>query len=203
MEADGSWQAPDARVLQGWEDKRIFQNHVYRNGALLDGYEQSGRWLLDWRPDIVISGHQPPMLTDSRFFALIEHWCDEYVALHRQVMPLADDEAHFNLDSWGGWIWPYRIELERPEQAEVTVTVRNPLPRRASLTVELAGPAGWEGSAATVDAEARAEVCVDLVITPAGVCDRQPIAAQLTVDGRPYGQVAEALVSVNAPGGVV
>jgi len=31
------------------------QNHVYRNGALLNGYDQSGAWMLDWRPEVVIT----------------------------------------------------------------------------------------------------------------------------------------------------
>ena len=64
-------------------------------------------------------------------------------------MPLGDDEPHFNLDSWGGWIWPYRTTLPQPATVTVTVTVRNPLPRQALLTVKLAGPHGWIGSSAT------------------------------------------------------
>ncbi|MCB0059529.1 MAG: hypothetical protein KDE45_20970, partial [Caldilineaceae bacterium] len=74
--------------------------------------------------------------------------------------------------------------------------VRNPLPRAAALAVRLVGPAGWQGTAATISAAARAEVSVELEITPAGACTLQPIAAELTVDGQPFGQVAEALVSV-------
>ena len=111
-------------------------------------------------------------------------------------MPLADDEAHFNVDSWGGWIWPYRTTLARPAPLTLTVTVRNPLPKRAMLTVKLVGPAGWNGGSATLPADPRAEVSVELSITPNGACVMQPIAAELTVDGHPYGQVAEALVSV-------
>ena len=56
----------------------IFQNHVYRNGALLDGYTQSGDWLLAWRPDIVLSGHQKAMITDPNFFDLVAQWSHEY-----------------------------------------------------------------------------------------------------------------------------
>ena len=196
MHPDGSW--PDAAdgPIARWDDKVVFQNHVYRNGALLDGYQQSGDWLLAWRPDIVISGHQKPMLTDARFFDLVGRWSDEYQELHRRIMPLADDDSHFNLDSWGGWIWPYRVALPQPAPVVVTVTVRNSLPRAAALVVRLVGPAGWQGTAATVSAAARAEVSVELEITPAGACTLQPIAAELTVDGQPFGQVAEALVSV-------
>ena len=196
MRPDGNWPDRADGPIVRWDDKTIFQNHVYRNGALLDGYAQSGDWLLDWRPDIVLSGHQMAMLTDARFFDLVAAWTQEYEALHRRVMPLGDDETHFNVDSWGGWIWPYRVVLARPAPITLTVTVRNPLPRRAELTVRLVGPAGWAGASATLQAEPRAEVSTELQITPNGACTLQPIAAELTVDGRPFGQVAEALVSV-------
>ncbi|HLY64318.1 MAG TPA: MBL fold metallo-hydrolase, partial [Chloroflexota bacterium] len=85
-----------------------FQNHVYRNGALLNGYAQSGEWMLAWRPEVVLQGHQPAMFTDDAFFEHIAAWNRDYADLHRQIMPLGDDETHFDLDSWGGWIWPYR-----------------------------------------------------------------------------------------------
>ena len=69
----------------------------------------------------------------------------------------------------------------------------------AELEVKLVGPAGWEGSSTRVRAASRAEVSCMLTITPAGACRRQPIAAELIVDGLPFGQVAEALVTVGGP----
>ena len=105
-------------------------------------------------------------------------------------------EAHFNLDSWGGWIWPYRTFLPHPGPAEVRVTVRNPLPKQASLEVRLVGPTGWQGTSAVLKAAPRAEVSALLAITPDGSCRRQPFAVELTADGRPFGQVAEALLTV-------
>ena len=68
MRPDGSWPPAGEGPITRWDDKVLFQNHVYRNGALLDGYTQSGDWLLDWRPDIVLTGHQKAMFTDPNFF---------------------------------------------------------------------------------------------------------------------------------------
>src|SRR5262249_6644156 len=122
------------------------QNHVYRNGALLNGYEQSGEWMLKWRPEIVLQGHQPPMFTDETFFRHIQEWTRDYADLHRRIMPLAENDTHFNLDSWGGWIWPYRIVCKTVEPFTVNVTVRNPFPHSATLEVRLVGPEGWTGA---------------------------------------------------------
>lgn len=179
-----------------WANNPIAQNHVYRNGALLDGYRLSGDWMLDWRPDIVIQGHQPPMHTDEAFFKRISDWTEEYEQIHRLAMVLGEDETHFNLDSWGGWIWPYRTHLKEVGTATVQVTVRNPLPQSAQLEVRLVGPSGWEGTRATLQAEGRAEVTCELSITPNGPCRRQPFAVELTANGRPFGQVTEALLTV-------
>ncbi|MCW3100422.1 MAG: fold metallo-hydrolase [Chthonomonadaceae bacterium] len=175
------------------------QNHVYRNGALLGGYEMSGRWMLDWQPEIVLQGHQPAMFTDEAFFRHISAWTEDYAETHRRIMPLGDTETHFNEDSWGGWIWPYRTHLPAVGPVTVTVTVRNPFPHRAELQVRLIGPKGWQGSASTLTADARAEVSCTLTILPDGPCRRQPIAGELSADGRNFGQVAEALVTLGEP----
>jgi len=172
------------------------QNHVYRNGALLDGYRESGKWMFDWRPDIVLQGHQPAMFTDEAFFRHIAAWTEDYAETHRRIMPLGDEETHFNLDSWGGWIWPYRTHIPSARPIPLTVTVRNPLPKQATLHLRLVGPKGWQGSETTLTAEARAEVSCPLTILPPGPCRRQPIAVELSTDDRLFGQVAEALVTV-------
>jgi len=183
----------------GWADKQRLQNHVYRNGATLGGYRSSGEWMHRWRPQIVVQGHQPAFHTDDDFFRQIADWNRDYEELHRELMPLGDTETHFDLDSWGGWIWPYRNHGRTGESIRVTATVRNPYPREAQLTVCLVGPPGWVGESATVDTGPRAEVAVPLTIIPSAPGRRVPIAVELTADNQPFGQVAEALVTVDQP----
>jgi glyoxylase-like metal-dependent hydrolase (beta-lactamase superfamily II) len=182
-----------------WTGAQIMQNHVFRNGAFLDSFRESAGILRDWRPDIVLSGHRLPMHTNDAFFTLVEAWGDEFARLHRSAMALGDAEPHFGLDSWGGWIWPYRSHVQEGEAVSLCVTVRNPLPVAAVLTVRLVGPEGWQGGSVEVKAGPRQEVSCPLSISPAGPCRRQPIAAELGVDGRTFGQVTEALVTVGGP----
>lgn len=179
-----------------WEGVLPLQNEVYRNGCFSHSFRDSAALLADWRPDIIISGHQHAMHTDDGFFRLLAWWGEEFERLQQETMPLGAGEPHFDADGWGGWIWPYRVHVPEGEAARVTVTVRNPLPEAATLTVRLVGPEGWHGETITLDAPARAEVSGTLAIQPAGPCRRQPIAAELFAGGRSYGQVAEALVTV-------
>lgn len=184
---------------ENFSTSRRDQNHVYRNGAMLDGYEISGKWMLDWRPDIVIQGHQAPMYTDGAFFQHMEDWTKDYAETHRRIMPLGADEVHFDMDSWGGWITPYRTHILEVEPFQVCITVRNPFPHKTTLTVRLVGQAGWLGESREVVAEGRAEVSCDLTMTPNCSVRRSPIAVELSGEGRNFGQVAEALVTLAHP----
>jgi glyoxylase-like metal-dependent hydrolase (beta-lactamase superfamily II) len=195
------FERPDGAIARDdWSHANVMQNHVYRNGAFLDSFRESAAILRLWRPDIVITGHREPMHTDESFFRLLDEWGELFDQLHRQAMELADDEAHFGVDSWGGWIWPYRIHVAEGESVTARVTVRNPMPQSTALTVRLVGPEGWRGTSAEVHAGPRSEVGCNLTITPDKPCRRQPIAAELLVGGRTFGQVAEALVTVGGSG---
>ena len=70
----------------------------------------------------------------TRSSACSTWWGEEFERIHREPWSLGDDEAHFEADGWGGWIWPYRVHVAEGEPARVTVTVRNPLPEPATLT---------------------------------------------------------------------
>jgi glyoxylase-like metal-dependent hydrolase (beta-lactamase superfamily II) len=173
------------------------QNHVFRNGALLDGYRVSGEWMLKWKPDVVLQGHQPPMWTDEPFFRHIAEWTTDYAGLAETIMPLGDADVHFNLDSWGGWIWPYRTHLvESAAPFDLKVTVRNPFPVAAELLITPVLPAGWSAESASVRAGAREEASCTITVRPSGPCRRQPIAMNLSANNKRFGQVAEALVTI-------
>lgn len=170
-------------------------NHVYRNGAFLDSYSQSRQWILEWRPDVVLQGHVDAFFAGGMYFSKLAEWDRTYRELHDNTMALCNEEPHFGVDSWGGWIWPYRVHVRKPETAAVRVTVRNPLPAPATITVRLVGPDGWMGSYSTFEVNGRAEVACTLHITPHHYCRRQPFAAELMVNGVNFGQVAEALLT--------
>ena len=174
-------------------------NHVYRGGARLDSYARSGTWLREWRPDVVLSGHWPVIRTDDSFYELIAERTRTYEAAHRAAMPVDDGDVHFDVDSWGGWLWPYRLHLADGETATVRATARNPFGMEAQLEVRLVVPEGWVGSSAVLTAPARGEVSCELPLTAHGECRRRPIALELVAGGRPFGQVAEALVTVGGP----
>jgi hypothetical protein len=184
--------------VTSFEGNRRAQNHVFRNGALIDGYEVSGKWMQEFRPDVVLQGHQPPMWTDAAFFKHISEWPKDYADLAGAIMPLGDDEVHFDLDSMGGWIWPYRTHLPVAAKFDIKVTVRNPYPDNATLVITPVLPPGWSADAVRIEASPRAECECVITVFPSGLCRRQPIAVELTANEKRFGQVAEALVTIGS-----
>jgi glyoxylase-like metal-dependent hydrolase (beta-lactamase superfamily II) len=184
------------RPAREWAAAPFWPTYVYRNGASLDSYRRSAEWIARFRPDVVLTGHTPPTITDATYFERLAEYGREYEARHRRVAALGDDEAHFGLDGMSGWIWPYRVHLPAPAPVELEVTVRNPLPEEALLSLRLTGPEGWAGSTAELRAAGRAEAMTRMTIVPDGPCRRRPVVVELHADGRPFGQVLEALVTV-------
>ncbi len=196
----GGWgPAASAKHTFDWRTDALWPTHVYRNGADLRGFRETAEWLSEVRPDIVLSGHQAPMSTDDAFFESALEWAEEYEEAHRESMVLGNDDAHFGLDSLAGWITPYRSHLAEPGTLTVVATLRNPLAREAEIEARLVGPASWQCGQALVVAEPRAEIRVKLTAIVDTRVRRTPIAVELRVGGRSYGQVAEALVTVGGP----
>ena len=145
---------------------QVLANHVYRNGAFLDSFANSAAWLRAWKPR-GRAQRAPACDVDGRRVLRPGRRVDRgYERMHRESMVLGDDEIHFGLDSWGGWIRPYRSHLPAPAPVTVEATVRNPLPDQAELEVRSSGPSGWEGSSTRVRAEARSRGQVHAVDHP-------------------------------------
>ncbi|MGB2709946.1 MAG: MBL fold metallo-hydrolase [Conexibacter sp.] len=187
------------RPPRAWPDPAFAPTYVYGNGAFLDSYCKSAEWIAAFQPDVVLTGHTGPTATDESYFERIAELGREFEKRHRRVAALGDDEVHFGLDGMTGWIWPYHAHVAGPQPIELEVTVRNPLPTAAELRLRLSGPDGWQGSAAVLQAAAREEVTTRMTIVPDGPCRRRPVVVELHADGRPFGQVLEALVSVADP----
>ena len=208
FEADGRAFAATGDQYFFWDasftdfaNRDCMHNHVYRNGAALHSFRASNERMRALRPDIILPGHGDAYATASAFFDALDRYAAEYEEAHRRLLPLGEDEAHFEVDARAGWLTPYRTRLDRAAPIRYTATVRNPLPEAAECRVRLVAPPGWKAGEDAAHAEARGEVEIPLELVPpeGTVCRRQPVAIGLTVAGRPFGQVAEALVTIGHP----
>ena len=180
-----------------WKAEPIVRNHVYRNGATLTSYADFLRLLLDWRPDLILTGHSAgPLAVTQAFFDRLSERAEWYEESHRRCMPLEREDVHFGVDSWRGWITPYRSSVGLGETVVLSVTVRNPLPVAARLTLETVVPTGWTSASSILDAGAHEDATCVLEVVPSSEARRQLVAVEMRANEQPFGQVAEALVTV-------
>lgn len=177
-------------------------NYIYRNRFRHPDYVASGALYDRVEPDLIVSGHWPPVRPDA---ALREAWRTRGAALlrlHEELLPL--DEVDYGAEHAAAFIRPYQSWVEPGQRLSLTAEIRNPLPRPATLRVQVVCPEGWLASPAalSLDLEAGEWAAVPFEIrTGAAPVQRARVAVDLTAGGLRIGQAAEALVSVGfAPG---
>ena len=175
---------------------QFVSNYVYANQFALGDYPATVRLWRQLAPDLILPGHGPAQSGPDaiRDFAAHAEASDE---LHRLLLPL--DEVDFGPGGQAAEVFPYQASAAPGGSVEVRVVARNPFARPAELRVRLGFPAtqGWSTpveQAASAPAGGTAEFRFTLNV--GGPVRRGRYAVELTVDGRPFGQVEEGFVTV-------
>lgn len=178
----------------------IFTNHVYRNGLALGGYGDCVRRLKAFDPQLILSGHSPPYRPEPELWPRLEQAAQAFDDVHRALLPLGESDTHFGADSLAAKLQPYHLRLPAgATEIELHGWVLNPhdRPARAELAF-VTPPPGWSAEPVIIRLRPRTKEAFSTKLSvPAGIqSTRQPIALDLRVDGRAFGQVAEAWVTV-------
>lgn len=194
----------DQIFFQPWEFEpgaRLFTNHVYKNGVDLGGYRETLTHLERFRPDWILTGHTNPYQPTDEWYEAIAKGAEAFDDVHQALMPLADDDVHFGPDSQPAELRPYRVHQTGDGPIVFDGWIRNPFGKTQSATVQIVAPDGWRSQSQTLTLAPRAVADFSLTLTPppGTRCRRLPVALDLTVGDRPFGQVAEALVSIGVP----
>ncbi len=148
-------------------------NYQYRNRFGIDDYVRSAELYARVRPDLVVSGHWPPQEVDDAWLEALARDGRRVAELHRELLPL-DEVVEARIE-------PYRSSVAAGGSVELAVELSRP------AEVRLVVPEGWR-------VEPAGDLCFR--VTPDAPARRARVAAEVTVDGVPYGQLAEALVDV-------
>jgi hypothetical protein len=119
--------------------------------------------------------------------------------MHRDLLP--EEIAGFDAEGFGARIEPYQAYLHRGDWLELEVEVRNPSPSAVQAEVRLVLPAGWGAEPAACQLELAplegARPHFRVTPPPNLTVRRARLAVDLTIDGRRFGQQAEALVNID------
>jgi glyoxylase-like metal-dependent hydrolase (beta-lactamase superfamily II) len=170
-------------------------NYQYRNRFRIDDFVESAELYRRLRPDLIVSGHWPVQEVDDAYLEQLHVDGVRLAELHRELLP---GEVDFGAEGAGARIEPYRSAAPAGGTVELDVAVRNPFGRPAVASVRLAVPAGWPApETQQAELEPRGEAVLRFALaTGSDPVRRARIAADITVDGMPFGQLAEALVDV-------
>lgn len=172
-------------------------NFQYRNRFRFDDYIDSAQLYRELRPELMISGHWAPVQVTDAYLDLLLQKGHEIADAHRQLLPL--EEVDFGAEGFGARIEPYTCEVPRGEHVNFSVWVKNPFRRPVTAELALVVPPTWDARprSSQLTMAPLGETVLSFDVRPAPVpVNRARIGAELTVDGRCFGQQAEALVSV-------
>ncbi|MBP0457622.1 MBL fold metallo-hydrolase [Streptomyces bomunensis] len=173
-------------------------NYQYRNRFRIDDYVRSAELYRSLRPEMMVSGHWPPLDVTDAYLDMLLAEGTRLARLHREVLPR---DVDFDAEGFGARITPYRSVARPGDVVRMSVEVRNPLPEQEQALLSLVVPTGWsaEPLVRKVDIGARRSAETDFVVRiPAGAApvERERVAVEMTVGRMAFGQQAEALVSV-------
>ena len=171
---------------------------VFHNGCRPDDFLTSVTKLRDLAPDYILTGHWGALQPDGAFF-------DEAL---RQAQRLNDvlwdlvavpDEAGFSFDPNWATLYPYHVTTIPDEPTPIEVRIVNHLSSDAAACASFRLPVGW--SCDPSDGEVTIPrggqgVLPFLVTAPASALsdERYVIAAEVTLNGRRFGPVAEGII---------
>jgi glyoxylase-like metal-dependent hydrolase (beta-lactamase superfamily II) len=196
-----AFEVDGRRVLatgdQQTNDRRPILNYQYRNRFRYDDYVRSAELYKALRPDLILSGHWPVKEVDDAFLDDLHAQGVRLAELHRELLPV--EEVDLGSEGFAARIEPYRSSLRPGETLALEVEVRNPFDRAEVATVRLVVPDGWTATPEVEDVELaeHAEAVVRFDVLPGAVPVRRArVAADVTIGEVPFGQQAEALVTV-------
>jgi glyoxylase-like metal-dependent hydrolase (beta-lactamase superfamily II) len=172
-------------------------NYQYRNRFRFDDFVRSAELFRELRPDLIVGGHWPPREVDDAYLEQLLADGGRVEELHGELLPL--DEVDLGGEGFVARIEPYRASVGRGGTLALEVVVRNPFDRDETAVVALALPDGWSARPASheVALGSKEEAAVRFQVTVgAEAVRRAPVTADVTVGDTPFGEQAEALVTV-------
>jgi hypothetical protein len=159
--------------------------------------------LMDFGPEMLLTGHTGALPVTRAMLDDFLAWARQLEVAFRRlaVVPERIDEA---LDPRFAVFRPYRSAAAPGRQLALDLRVTNLGPEPAALEAALDLPPGWASeptrAATTVEPGAESVLPFAVSVPAAAVAGRHVLTADVTLAGRRWGQLAEALVDV-APAG--
>jgi glyoxylase-like metal-dependent hydrolase (beta-lactamase superfamily II) len=190
----------DAFFNDAARPSEIRHNLIYRNDVRSGDHARSIRNILDFDPQIIAPGHGQPFAINREMALRFEEKMRRQDRFFREL--IADPDTDFGLDPSWAHIFPYQSVATPGGTLRLELRVRNHRSRPIDVEAILVVPSGWAATPAsirfTVGARVSGRSSVSVRVPPGWRGQRLAIAADVTVDGRYLGEIAEAVVDVRS-----
>jgi glyoxylase-like metal-dependent hydrolase (beta-lactamase superfamily II) len=187
-------------AIEGPRTGREILNYQYRNRFRPGDYQDAAALYRRVAPGLFITGHWRGRWVDLEYLDQLATQGDETAELHEQLLLPGAGPVDGNVVL----LEPFYRTWMPGERVVYTATVHNPGEAVVGAEVALALPDGWTSAApAAAAVPPRGSVTLEFEVTVGSEpARRQRLAADLTLDGRRIGQVADAVADVRAPDAV-
>jgi hypothetical protein len=171
---------------------------VYRNKMLADSIAVGVRRLMDFEPELILTGHTGALRVDRKMLEDFHGWARQIEGVFKTLVAVPA-EVNFALDPNFATLYPYRTPARAGDRLPLELRVQNHGTKEGVARASLVTPPGWSVSPGEATAPIPAGETGTLrfaVEVPPGVAGRQVICAELSLGDRRFGQIAEALVDV-------
>ncbi len=201
-----SFEIDDTRFVHAGDTIGRFAAHptlggpVFRNGFSPGDFLESIAKLRDLDPDYLLTSHWGAVRVDRDFFeeALLQARALSDILWELVSVP---EEADFSFDPNWATLYPYQVTTAPDEPTPIEVRIVNHLSSDAAARAVFRLPAGWScdppDGEVTIPRGGQGTLPF-LLTAPAGSLGpkRHVIAAEVTLNGRPFGPVAEGILLV-------
>jgi glyoxylase-like metal-dependent hydrolase (beta-lactamase superfamily II) len=196
FEVDGRRVLATGDQYQG-EDGRQW-NYVYQNHFAVGDYRASADLYARLKPDLILSGHWPPLWVTAEYLAGLAESGRALDQLHRDLLPL--ETLDLGAGGVSARIEPYQAYGRGGEPLLFEVELSNPFAHSEMVQLSLVAPDGWQVTPAShcrrLPGRATTHLAFEVTPPPGMQARRARLAADLTIGSLRLGQQAEALATV-------
>ena len=185
-------------LLQGTVSPLRAAAPVYRNKMLADSIAVGVRRLMEFEPELILTGHTGALRVDRKMLEDFHGWARQIEGVFRTLVAVPA-EVNFALDPNFAILYPYRNPARPGDRLPIELRVTNHGTADAIARASLVTPPGWSvspGEATTTIAAGESGTLRFVIEVPAGSAGRHVLCAELALGERRFGQIAEGLVDV-------